>query len=742
MLSGTDEPRLFGPAPAGSAKAGAGLLESLSEEQAAAVRSPRGIAVVMAGAGTGKTRTLTARIAHLVVEQGADPSRILAVSFTNKAAREIRERVAAVLPRTGSKTDSMTNSKAGARNGPAVRVGTFHSVAAGIVRRWPQALGLENERFGIVDEEDSETLVAEAAVACGVQPPFESPTRHPDIRPELWERTVEDARSQWQAGLKRFAKVAARRIRLWKAWGLDVEAVLDPARPPRRDPVEEIHAKVYVAYQDALRARNMVDFGDLVLGAVRLLQRIPEALDEVAGAIDHLLVDETQDVNSVQIEFARLLSSHCGSLFAVGDEDQSIMSFQASYPGAMEELGGPHARRYRLTVNRRCTDEILRPANEIVNWNRRRGEERKALVSGRSGVPVRLRAYDTEIREAHATAERIGELVAGGVSPSEIAVLLRSSWTMRPFEEALLRHRIPYERVGGGSLLDREEVKDLLAYVRLAVAPRDDLAFRRIANKPTRAVGPAAVDVVLATAARLGVDISEACLAVARDPDLGVRRDSAEGLVALGRVLEWLRLDGTAGREPAIVIDSIVQDTGYGDWIARKEDRKARRENVAFVRRLALEEDDCATFLQEVALLTDLDADDGGEGPKVRISTIHSAKGLEFDHVFLPAWEPDVFPSPRALLDGVSGRPGDVWDGPLGGGIGEERRLAHVALTRARVSTVVSHSRVRTTSGSPSGPSSFVAEAALEPDPDDGPESKPGRARKAAAGRRGFARRR
>jgi DNA helicase-2/ATP-dependent DNA helicase PcrA len=703
------------------------LLESLSEEQAAAVRSPPGTSVVIAGAGTGKTRTLTARIAYLIGECGVDPSRIVAVSFTNKAAREIRDRVGAFLGEPGRR----------------VRVGTFHSIAAGILRRWPHAAGLQGPDFGIVDEEDSLTLVGEAAVASGVYRAFEPPARPKDVKQEHWERTIDAARSRWQNDLKDFAKKAARRIALWKAWGLDVETASDPARPPRQDPFEETHAKIYLAYQAALRGANLADFGDLVLSAVRLMERVPAAFEAESSVIDHLLVDETQDVNPMQITFARLLASYSGNLFAVGDEDQSIMSFQASYPGAMTEVGGEGARVYRLTVNRRCTDEILRPANEIVNWNRRRGEDPKALVSGRSGVPVRLRGYDTEIREAHATAEQAGDLISRGVPPSEIAILLRSAWTMRVFEEALLRKRIPFMRVGGGSLMEREEVKDLLAYMRLAVAPRDAIAFRRIANKPVRAVGPAAVETVLDLAERRNAAFCDACFDVAKNDTLGLRRDSVEGLIALGRVLDWLRMDGSSGREAAIILDAILSDTGYGDWIARKPDRKVREENVAFVRRMALDEDDCASFLQSVALMTDLDADEP-EAPKVRLSTIHSAKGLEFDYVFLPAWEPDVFPAPRALMDGVRGRPGDVWDGPLGGGLGEGRRLAQVALTWARIAVDVSYSKVRTSSGSASGPSSFVAEAGLMLDEsqESVAEVKPSRARKAAAGRKGFARRR
>lgn len=705
---------------------GAELLESLSAEQAAAVRSPPGATLVIAGAGTGKTRTLTARVAHLIGERGVDPARIVAVSFTNKAAREISDRVSSFLGQAGKR----------------VRVGTFHAIAAGILKRWPHAAGLEGASFGIVDEEDSLTVVAEAAISCGAYPPFEPPPRPPEFKPEHWNRTIEDARSQWQGGLKDFAKKAGRRISLWKSWGLDVETIVDPSRPPRRDPGEEIHAKVYVAYQTALREKNLVDFGDLVLTSVRMMERLPAVLEAESSMIDHLLVDETQDVNPMQIAFARLLSSYSGNLFAVGDEDQSIMSFQASYPGAMTETGGPTARIHRLTVNRRCTDEILKPANEIVNWNRRRGEEVKALTSGRSGAPVRLLGYDTEIREAHATAERIGGLIAEGVSPSEIAILLRSIWTMRVFEEALLRKRIPFTRVGGGSLLEREEVKDLLAYMRLAVAPHDVIAFRRIANKPVRSVGPSAVELILARANHRNLALCDACFEVAKDAELGLRRDTAEGLISLGRVLDWLRMDGSSGREAAIILDAVLSDTGYGDWVARKSDRKVRQENIAFVRRMALDEDDCASFLQSVALMTDLDVDDG-QAPKVRLSTIHSTKGLEFDYVFLPAWEPDVFPAPRALADGVRGHPGDPWDGPLGGGIAEERRLAHVALTRARLAVEVSYSRVRTSSGSASGPSSFVAEAGLVHDETQEAiaEVKPSKARKAAAGRKGFARR-
>lgn len=702
------------------------VVESLSTEQAAAVRGGQGRVVVTAGAGTGKTTTLVGRIAYLLAS-GVEPEAIVAVTFTNKAAREVAARV---------------KQKIGdAAHG--VRVGTFHSLACKLLRRWPAQAGLEGPDFRVVDEDDAKQLVLIAAARVGLVPQFQSVPQDGLSRAD-WEKKEAKARADWALRADGAVKEAFRKIALWKVWGLTAEDVEHPGRPPRTDPEEEMLAQVFAAYHDELAKRNSLDFADLVSLAARTMGSHPEVHKAESSKVHYLLIDEAQDVNAIQKRFAHLLAGVHGNIFAVGDEDQSIMGFQSALPEAMRVIAGEGASRFGLTVNRRCTEQILKPALEVVNWNRRKDEPRKLLSSGREGEGVDLIAYPTEIREAHAVAEHVKELLDQGVRGSEIAVLVRSAWVMEPFEEAFLRNRIPFHRVGGHSLLDRDEFRDMVGYLRLAVAPRDDLAFRRIANRPARALGPATIEAIIQIAGSRDLTYSEACFAMAGEAS-HLRPESRENLIKLGRILEWLAVDGTSGRQTALMLDAILADTGYEDWIARDGDKKAKRrlQSLQFVRRVALEEDDAGAFAQAVALMTDLDEEIESEN-LVRLSTIHSAKGLEFDHVFLPVWELGIFPSYRAVKEGTGGRPDDPWDGPVGGGLPEERRLAHVALTRAKKTVHVSYAMARTgAGGSAGGPSQFIAEAGLsfvDMVEGVGRQGKVGR-RKASAGRAGFARR-
>lgn len=647
------------------------------------------------------------------------------MTFTNKAAREVADRLKRKLGDAAY----------------GVRVGTFHSLACKVLRRWPGHAGLEGSDFRVVDEEDAKYLALLAAVQVGLVPAFEPPLRE-GITPADWEKKESEARGAWEARAERPVAEALRKITLWKIWGLNYKELEKPGRPLRPDLTEELQARMFVAYQHELSRRNAVDFADLVAKAARIMG-YAEVRKAESASVQHLLIDEAQDVNSVQKKFAQALAATHGNIFAVGDEDQSIMGFQASLPDAMGVIAGEGARRFGLTINRRCTEQILKPAVEVVNWNRRKNEKRKLLTSGREGSAVELLAYPTEIREAHAVAERIREMLDAGVNPGEIAVLVRSGWTMEPFEEAFLRHRIPFNRVGGHSLLARDEFRDMIGYMRLAVAPRDDLAFRRIANRPSRGLGPAAIQTIVDAASARNLTYSEACFAVAASESVKLRMEVRENLVKLARILEWLAVDGTSGRQTALMLDAVLADTGYEEWIRRDGAKKASRrmKTMDFVRRVALEEDDAAAFAQAVALMTDLD-EEADTDNSVRLSTIHSAKGLEFDHVFLPVWEMGIFPSERAVKDGVGGREGDSWNGPVGGGLPEERRLAHVALTRARKTVHVSYAMLRTT-GKGGGPSSFVAEAGIsfvDTVEGVGQQGKTSR-RKAAAGRSGFARR-
>lgn len=663
------------------------LFQGLDPEQATAATAPSGASLIVAGAGTGKTTTLTARIAWLVGEKRLPASSVMAVTFTNRAARELKERVA---------------SKVGAA-AAGLRIGTFHGLSARILRKHAHSAGFRSPDFAIADDDDVRALMALAAVVPGAYGPF-SP-------PEGTEgNELKAARKEWEAGLRDFVGCALRQVSLWKGWGLTDEEASDPSRA-ERTLEEERFASAYSAYQYELESRNLADFGDLLLKAVVLFRKRPDVLDAEAGALRHVLVDEGQDANPVQVEWARMLSSVHGAITVVGDEDQNIYGFQGGYPGAMKDMAGPAALEFRLTVNRRCTDEILRPANLAVDYNRRK--EPKSLRSGRSGIAVRSTGHATDASEAAWIAARVRDLVDGGTEPAQIAVLFRTSHVIAPYEEALARKGVPSAVTSGKSLLDREEAKDVLAMVRIAVNPHDDLSFHRLATRPARGLGTSAIEALTALASSRGLPFHEACH-LACDPrsGVGLRKDGKDGAASLGRALSLLAEEGRWKRHPCDVIAVGLAETGYSKWLETQDAPVERFRIVEAVQRLADGFDDPVDFLQEIALLTDGEAVSG----KVRLSTIHSVKGLEFDHVFCPAFDDGIMPNSRAVEEGRRGKPGDRWNGPQGGGIEEERRLAHVAFTRARNGLDVSFAWRRAGrggKGKSGGPSSLMEECEL-----------------------------
>jgi len=665
------------------------MIEGLDPEQVAAAKAPQGASLVVAGAGTGKTTTLTARISWLMDGLGIPASEIMAVTFTNRAAREIRERVQA----------SVKGSTAG------LRLGTFHGLSARILRRHAEAAGFRDASFGIADEDDQRSFMQAAAVTPGAFGPFVVPDGVDD------ENGLKAARKDYEAGLRDFVKKALRQVSLWKSWGLTDAEASDPARAFRDEATERL-AVAYSAYQYELESRNMADFGDLILKAVTLFEKRPDILEQEAGSVRHLLVDEGQDANPVQVRWARMLCSVHGGITVVGDDDQNIYGFQGGYPGAMEDMAGPSAARYALTRNRRCTEEILRPANLAVDYNRRR--EPKALSSGRHGEPVRATGHATEASEAAWVAARVREAIDEGTDPSSIAILFRTTGAIAPFEEALARKNVPSVVTSGKSLLEREEARDVLAMVRLAVNPMDDVAFHRLATRPPRGLGSSAIEALTALSSARGVPFHQACFA-ACDPKsgLGLRKDGREGAAALGRALALLAEDGKWGRPPWDMISIGMAETGYSAWLEKQENALERFRTVEAVQRLSEGYDDAREFLDDILLLTD--GDTGDLSGRVRLSTMHSVKGLEFDHVFCPGFDQSTMPNPRSVEEGRSGKPGDRWDGPQGGGIEEERRLAHVAFTRARHRLDVSFAWRKSQRGRPQegGPSSFIEECEL-----------------------------
>lgn len=688
----TAQPNLF-DAPVQSATA---PLSGLDPDQAAAAGADDGGVVVRAGAGTGKTRTLVARIAHLILEKSVAPETIVVATFTNKAAREIRERVSHAIGREPSSR---------------LRMGTFHSLGARFLRKHHAACGL-GRRFTVVDEDGARAEMREAVKLGGF-------AKGDAVVP--------------------LAEAAFARVKQWKSWGLNVDEVERPDRERRSDEDERL-ARIYVAYQHHMATRDLVDFGDLVLMPLSLLMSNRDLLETESSLVSHMLVDEAQDANPAQVLLTRHLTFRHRNVFAVGDEDQSIFSFQGGYPAAIQQMAGEGALEFDLTRNRRCTDEILAPAVKLVNCNRRK--VRKSLASGRHGAAPTLLVSGSEREEAVKIARHVKSLIGAGTLPHDIAVLGRSAFVFAQVEEAFLKESIPFEVIGASGFVDREEVKDVLAYLTLAKDPDNAVAFERIANKPAKGIGPAAMKTIIS---RLEEGETAFYDVVAAPLRLGISAENVPPVLALADGLRDLNTAWDREWDTERLLDIVLNDTGIGyeSFLkSRKEDKaKARRrfESVSALRRLAQEAPRVEEFIERVMLAQEDDV--APSGGRVRISTMHSSKGLEWDHVVCMAMDAGVIPSPRALEQGSQGKPNDRWDGPRGGGVEEERRLAHVAFTRARHTLTVTTPLSR--NGKGVDPSSFLPESDLDPyvqvDPFAVRSSigKNGKARD-GAGRKGF----
>jgi len=605
------------------------LLSQLDPEQREAVSHGEGPLLVVAGAGSGKTRVLTYRIAYLLAAGLAQPHEVLAVTFTNKAAREMVERVEALLggrPRGGF-------------------VGTFHRFALQLLRHHPRELGLP-ERFAIADEDDQ-------------------------------RRTLERELKRLQVAPERLsARTARSRISAAKNAMLDPEAVAAAARTAE----QHLLAEVFAAYQNELVAAGAVDFDDMLLLAVRLLEREEAIRKGLAGRFRWLLVDEYQDTNEAQ---ARLLRQLCGrrpNLTVVGDEDQSIyrwrgaqgeniLRFDETYPGATVVTLG---RNYR------SAEPILRAAAALIGNNTRR---RPKTLSSEAGAGLPVTAYQAldESDEARFVAEEI-ERLRPELRLGEVAVLFRINALSRPFEAELVRRGVPYVVVAGTRFWERAEIKDAVAYLRLLVAPDDTLAFRRAVGVPPRGIGEATLEVLLQAAQEWSVPLPEA----ARRLPATLTNRARLSLERFFALLEELRERAASG-PPEEVVSALLERSGltamYGE--ASEEDR-ARRANLDELVTAAAEagerELDLTGFMDEVALVSD--ADMRATGDAVQLSTLHAAKGLEFDAVFVVGMEDGLLPLRREDADTIED-------------LEEERRLAYVGMTRARRRLYLTSARIR-----------------------------------------------
>ncbi len=627
-------------------------LTTLNDAQRQAVETLDGPVLVLAGAGTGKTRVLTTRLAHLLSMRRAFPSQLLAVTFTNKAALEMRERLEKMI---GASTEGMW-------------LGTFHSVAARILRRHAEVVGLK-QNFTILDTDDQLRLMKQIVQDAGFD-----------------EKSV-PARSLLGA------------IERWKDRGLtpDKAGAKDRADLARGEAVD-----LYRAYQDRLLQVNAADFGDLLLHNLTIFSTRDDILADYQRRFRYILVDEYQDTNVSQYLWLRLLAQQHKNLCCVGDDDQSIYSWRGAEIGNILrfEKDFTGAKIVRLEQNYRSTPPILAAASGLIARNA--GRLGKTLwTSSEGGDKVVLKPLWDGIEEARWVGDEIEAMQHKGQRLGQIAILVRTGSQTREFEERFITLGLPYRVVGGPRFYERQEIRDAIAYLRLVHQPADDLAFERIVNVPRRGIGSSTEEAlhVLARTARMPLTEAAAKLVASDELKPAARRSLGD---FLARLDHWREIARSLPHTELAA--RILEESGYTDMLQadKSPDAPGRLENLKELVTAVAEFENLEGFLDHVSLV--MENTERGAGEMISLMTLHGAKGLEFDIVFLPGWEEGLFPNKRSLDE--NGIPG----------LEEERRLAYVGLTRARKRAFISYAANRRFYGQwqPTMPSRFVEE--LPPD--------------------------
>ncbi len=628
-------------------------LQGLNPPQREAATLLDGAVLVLAGAGTGKTRALTARLAEILARKRAWPSEILSVTFTNKAAAEMRHRLVAMIgPGAEGKTF----------------VGTIHTIAARKLRRHAELVGLRSN-FTILDTDDVLRLLKRIIVEAGID------------------------EKRWPA------RQLSGLIDRWKNRGQTAEEVPNGESFAFAD---GRGAELYAAYQAQLKALNAADFGDLLLHMIRIFVAHPDVLGEWQRRFRYVLVDEYQDTNAAQYRWLTLLAARSlggqGNICCVGDDDQSIYSWRGAEVANILrfEHDFPDARIIRLEQNYRSTPHILAAAAHVIAHNK--GRLGKTLWTERNaGEKVASIAIWDGPEEARLVGERIERLLREGASPTEIAILVRASYQTREFEDRFIAIGLPYRIVGGFRFYERAEVRDALAYLRIVAQPDDALAFERIVNTPKRGLGDKSLAKVAAHARGTGLTLPLAAQMLVETDELppAARRSLAELLAAIRR---WR--DQMAQLDQSALMQTILEEAGYIAMLEadRSAEAAGRLDNLAELVRAMEGFTDLQAFLEHVALVMENDRTDAEA--KVTMMTLHAAKGLEFDHVFLPGWEEGLFPSQRALDENGNAA------------LEEERRLAYVGITRARRRATILHAANRRVYGQWTSaiPSRFIGE--------------------------------
>lgn len=624
-------------------------LRGLNPPQREAVLTTEGPVLVLAGAGTGKTAALTARLAHLVATGRAYPSQILSVTFTNKAAREMRERVGKMI-------------------GPAVEgmpwLGTFHSIAAKMLRRHAELVGLQSN-FTILDTDDQLRLMKQLIQAEGID------------------------EKRWPA------RQLGGLIDQWKNKGWTPE---DVGAGESEGYANGQGQKLYAAYQARLRAVNACDFGDLLLHVLTILKKHRDVLESYQERFRYILVDEYQDTNSSQYLWLRLLAQTGKNICCVGDDDQSIYSWRGAEVANILrfEKDFPGATIIKLEQNYRSTPHILGAASGVIAENGTRlGKTLWTDID--VGEKVRVVGIWDGPEEARRVGEEIETIQRDGGSLDEVAILVRAQHQTREFEDRFIQIGLPYRIVGGFRFYERAEIRDALAYLRLVNQPADDLAFERIVNVPKRGLGDKAVEKLHRLARAEGIPLLHAAARILDTDELTPQARRSLGSF-VGDLARWR--DRAAQLPHAELARQILDESGYTAMLQaeRSTESAGRLENLSELARAMEEYETLGAFLEHVSLVMDNEAQ--AESAKITIMTIHAAKGLEFDSTFLVGWEEGIFPSQRALDEGGLNS------------LEEERRLAYVAITRARKRCTILHAANRRIYGqwTSSIPSRFVGE--------------------------------
>lgn len=615
-------------------------MEGLNDMQQMACEHVDGPMLILAGAGSGKTRVITHRVAYLMEHEGVNPFNILAITFTNKAAKEMRERVDRIV---GDGADR-------------VWVSTFHSLCVRILRRYADRVGYANS-FDIYDADDQKSLIKSILKYLQIDP-----KRYPE---KLFMGEISRAKEKYLSP-DAFGAACATSFVMTKV------------------------SEVYAEYQRRLRANNAMDFDDLIYKTVELFEHCPDVLDSYQNRFRYIMVDEYQDTNHIQFLLVRMLARKYRNLCVVGDDDQSIYKFRGANITNILNFEGeyPDAKVIKLEQNYRSCGNILSAANAVIMHNE--GRKDKALWTDKeAGEKLSYTACDTEYIEGDMVTAQIRSLVRSGAAEyRDIAILYRTNAQSRVLGEKMVYANIPYRVYGGTNFYARKEIKDVLAYLKLINNSSDSLYFRRVVNVPKRGIGEASVNKLEAFADACGISLLEAAGRAAEIPGMSSR--SASGIVGFARLIEGFQELLSEGEELDVVFDRILEDTGYESGLIAEhtEESLTRLENIDELRNKVVEfvddneDGELSDFLEEIALVSDIDAMSEDDN-QVRLMTLHSAKGLEFPYVFICGMEERLFPSSMA----ISSDDPDAME--------EERRLCYVGITRAMRKLYLSSARER-----------------------------------------------